>query len=126
MRRNDYEVVTTVRTLTVGLTLNGSISLPVMIGVLIVTLRMLDPISQLGELAGTVQINADAIGRVRALLAVPPLPEPAEPAGRASSCAACASATTTAPPSSTASTRRSPPAASPPSWARRGRARAPC
>ncbi|MFC7106972.1 ABC transporter ATP-binding protein [Nonomuraea rubra] len=51
---------------------------------LIVTLRMLDPISQLGELAGTVQVNADAIGRVRDLLAVPPLPEPitpAEPAG---------------------------------------------
>ncbi|GAA2826045.1 ABC transporter ATP-binding protein [Nonomuraea rubra] len=77
-------VVTAVIALTVGLTLNGSVSLPVMIGVLIVTLRMLDPISQLGELAGTVQVNADAIGRVRDLLAVPPLPEPitpAEPAG---------------------------------------------
>ncbi|NJP93120.1 ABC transporter ATP-binding protein [Nonomuraea sp. FMUSA5-5] len=73
-------VVTAVIALTVGLTLNGSISLPVMIGVLVVTLRMLDPLSQLGELAGTVQINADAIGRVRALLAVPPLPEPAAPA----------------------------------------------
>ncbi|WP_431930074.1 ABC transporter ATP-binding protein [Nonomuraea jabiensis] len=73
-------VVTAVIALTVALTLDGTIALAVMIGVLIVTLRMLEPISQLGELAGHVQINADAIGRVRALLAVPPLPEPAQPA----------------------------------------------
>ncbi|MFI6538704.1 ABC transporter ATP-binding protein [Nonomuraea sp. NPDC050547] len=77
-------VVTAVIALAVALTLQSTIALPVMIGVLIVTLRMLDPITQLGELAGHVQVNADAIGRVRALLAVPPLPEPerpAEPAG---------------------------------------------
>ncbi|MDP4509310.1 ABC transporter ATP-binding protein [Nonomuraea turcica] len=77
-------VVTAVIALTAALTLQSTITVPVMIGVLIVTLRMLDPISQLGGLAGHVQINADAIGRVRALLAVPPLPEPehpAEPAG---------------------------------------------
>ncbi|MFF4986175.1 ABC transporter ATP-binding protein [Streptosporangium saharense] len=77
-------VVTAVIALAVALTLQSAITVPVMIGVLIVTLRMLDPISQLGELAGHVQVNADAIGRVRALLAVPPLPEPvspAEPAG---------------------------------------------
>ncbi|MFE0153654.1 ABC transporter ATP-binding protein [Nonomuraea sp. NPDC059007] len=77
-------VVTAVIALAVALTLQSAIALPVMIGVLIVTLRMLDPITQLGELAGHVQVNADAIGRVRALLAVPPLPEPerpAEPAG---------------------------------------------
>ncbi|MGP3964018.1 ABC transporter ATP-binding protein [Nonomuraea sp. 3N208] len=77
-------VVTAVIALTVALTLDGTIALAVMVGVLVVTLRMLDPLSQLGELAGTVQINADAIGRVRKLLAVPPLPEPdrpAEPAG---------------------------------------------
>ncbi|MGP3916887.1 ABC transporter ATP-binding protein [Nonomuraea sp. 10N515B] len=77
-------VVTSVIALTAALTLQSSITVPVMIGVLIVTLRMLDPISQLGELAGHVQINADAIGRVRALLALPPLPEPehpTEPAG---------------------------------------------
>ncbi|RVX38688.1 ATP-binding cassette subfamily B protein [Nonomuraea polychroma] len=72
-------VVTAVIALTVALTLDGTIAVAVMIGVLIVTLRMLDPISQLGELAGLVQVNADAIGRVRKLLAVPPLPEPAEP-----------------------------------------------
>jgi ATP-binding cassette, subfamily B, bacterial IrtB/YbtQ len=72
-------VVTAVIALTAALTLQSTITVPVMIGVLIVTLRMLDPISQLGELAGHVQINADAIGRVRALLAVPPLPEPAHP-----------------------------------------------
>ncbi|GAT68723.1 ABC transporter ATP-binding protein [Planomonospora sp. ID91781] len=77
-------VVTAVIALAVAFTLQGTMTLPVMIGVLIVTLRMLDPISQLGELAGLVQINADAIGRVRALLATPPLPEPArsaEPSG---------------------------------------------
>jgi ATP-binding cassette subfamily B protein len=73
-------VVTAVIALTATLTLQSAITVPVMIGVLIVTLRMLDPISQLGEIAGHVQINADAIGRVRALLAVPPLPEPAHPA----------------------------------------------
>jgi ATP-binding cassette subfamily B protein len=77
-------VVTAVIALTVVFTLQGTMTIAVMIGLMIVTLRMLDPISQLGELAGTVQVNADAIGRVRALLAVPPLPEPitpAEPAG---------------------------------------------
>ncbi|MGN9788739.1 ABC transporter ATP-binding protein [Nonomuraea sp. ZG12] len=77
-------VVTAVIALTVAFTLQGTMTVAVMIGLLIVTLRMLDPISQLGELAGHVQVNADAIGRVRALLAVPPLPEPdrpAEPAG---------------------------------------------
>ncbi|MEV0611977.1 ABC transporter ATP-binding protein [Nonomuraea sp. NPDC050404] len=73
-------VVTAVIALTVVFTLQGTMTIAVMIGLMIVTLRMLDPISQLGELAGTVQVNADAIGRVRALLAVPPLPEPAEPA----------------------------------------------
>lgn len=73
-------IVTAVIALAVTLTLHSAITVPVMIGVLIVTLRMLDPISQLGELAGHVQVNADAIGRVRALLAVPPLPEPAHPA----------------------------------------------
>ncbi|MGI5283102.1 ABC transporter ATP-binding protein [Nonomuraea polychroma] len=73
-------VVTGVIALTATLTLQSAITVPVMIGMLIVTLRMLDPISQLGEIAGHVQINADAIGRVRALLAVPPLPEPAHPA----------------------------------------------
>ncbi|TCC50656.1 ABC transporter ATP-binding protein [Kribbella capetownensis] len=73
-------VVTAVIALTVALTLSGTIALAVMIGVLIVTLRMLEPISQLGELAGHVQVNADAIGRVRTLLAVPPLPEPVLPA----------------------------------------------
>jgi ATP-binding cassette subfamily B protein len=77
-------VVTAVIALAVAFTLQGIMTVPVMIGVLVVTLRMLDPISQLGELAGLVQVNADAIGRVRALLAVPPLPEPArsaEPSG---------------------------------------------
>jgi ATP-binding cassette subfamily B protein len=73
-------VVTAVIALAVALTLQSALTVPVMIGVLIVTLRMLDPISQLGELAGLVQVNADAIGRVRALLSVPPLPEPARPA----------------------------------------------
>ncbi|MEO3808187.1 ABC transporter ATP-binding protein [Sphaerisporangium sp. B11E5] len=73
-------VVTGVIALTVALTLDGTVALAVMAGVLIVTLRMLEPISQLGELAGHVQINADAIRRVRELLAVPPLPEPAHPA----------------------------------------------
>ncbi|WP_206184456.1 ABC transporter ATP-binding protein [Thermoactinospora rubra] len=73
-------VVTAVIALTVALTLDGTVALAVMAGVLIVTLRMLEPISQLGELAGHVQINADAIGRVRELLAVPSLPEPAHPA----------------------------------------------
>lgn len=73
-------VVTAVIALTVVLTLQGTMTIAVMIGIMIATLRMLDPISQLGELAGSVQVNADAIGRVRALLAVRPLPEPAAPA----------------------------------------------
>lgn len=77
-------VVTAIIALTVALTIDGAITVPVMIGLLVVTLRLLDPISQLGEIAGTVQVNSDAIRRVRELLAVPPLPEPerpAEPAG---------------------------------------------
>lgn len=69
-------VVTTVIALTVALTLRGELALPTMIGLLIITLRMIDPISQLGDLAGHVQVTADAIVRVRDLLAVPPLPEP--------------------------------------------------
>lgn len=69
-------VVTTVIALTVALTLRGELALPTMIGLLIITLRMIDPISQLGDLAGHVQVTADAIVRVRHLLAVPPLPEP--------------------------------------------------
>ncbi len=47
-----------------------------MIGLLIITLRMIDPISQLGDLSGHIQVTADAVSRVRELLAVPPLPEP--------------------------------------------------
>lgn len=77
-------VVTAIIALTVALALDGSITVPAAIGLLIVTLRLLDPISQLGEIAGTVQINSDALQRVRNLLEVPPLPEPghpAEPAG---------------------------------------------
>jgi len=69
-------VVTTIIAFTVVLTLRGELALPTMIGLLIITLRMIDPISQLGDLAGHVQVNADAIHRVRELLAVPPLPEP--------------------------------------------------
>jgi ATP-binding cassette subfamily B protein len=69
-------VVTAIIAFTVLLTLHGELALPTMIGLLIITLRMIDPISQLGDLAGHVQVTADAIGRVRELLAVPPLPEP--------------------------------------------------
>ena len=69
-------VLTTVIAFTVVLTLRGELALPTMIGLLIITLRMIDPISQLGDLAGHVQVTADAIVRVRELLAVPPLPEP--------------------------------------------------
>lgn len=69
-------VVTAIIALTVALTLNGELALPTMIGLLIITLRMIDPISQLGDLAGHVQVTADAIVRVRDLLAVPALPEP--------------------------------------------------
>jgi ATP-binding cassette, subfamily B, bacterial IrtB/YbtQ len=72
-------VVTAIIALTVAFAVNGSLALSTMIGLLIVTLRMIDPISQLGDLAGHVQVNADAIGRVRTLLAVPPLPEPTQP-----------------------------------------------
>lgn len=72
-------VVTTIVALTVALTLRGEVTLPTMIGLLIITLRMVDPLSQLADLAGHVQVTADAIVRVRELLAVPPLPEPAEP-----------------------------------------------
>jgi ATP-binding cassette subfamily B protein len=77
-------VVTTVIAFAVVLTLHGDLALPTMIGLLIITLRMVDPISQLGDLAGHVQVTADAIRRVRELLAVPPLREPdreAAPAG---------------------------------------------
>jgi ATP-binding cassette subfamily B protein len=73
-------VVTAIIALTVGLGVTGSLALPTMIGVLIVTLRMIDPIAGLGDLAGHVQVNADAIRRVRQLLAEPTLPEPARPA----------------------------------------------
>ncbi|KQH79380.1 cytochrome bd biosynthesis ABC transporter ATP-binding protein [Mycobacterium gordonae] len=69
-------VVTTVIAFAVMLTLRGELALPTMIGLLIITLRMIDPISQLGDLAGHVQVTADAIVRVRKLLAVPALPEP--------------------------------------------------
>lgn len=73
-------LITAVIALTVAFALGGSLALPTMIGLLIICLRMMDPISQLGDLAGYVQVNADAIGRVHALLAEPSLPEPAEPA----------------------------------------------
>jgi ATP-binding cassette subfamily B protein len=69
-------VVTAVIALAVFLTLHGDLALPAMIGLLIITLRMVDPISQLGDLAGHIQVTADAIRRVRELLAVLPLPEP--------------------------------------------------
>lgn len=73
-------VITAIIALTVALAAAGAVTLPVMIGLLVVTLRMVDPISSLGELAGMAQLNADAIRRVRELLAVPPLPEPERPA----------------------------------------------
>ena len=69
-------VVTTVIAFTVYLTLHGQLATATMIGLLIITLRMIDPISQLADLAGHVQVTADAICRVRELLAVPALPEP--------------------------------------------------
>lgn len=69
-------VVTTVIALAVVLTLRGELALSTMIGLLIITLRMIDPLWQLGDLAGHVQVTADAIVRVRELLAVSPLPEP--------------------------------------------------
>lgn len=69
-------VVTAVIAFAVMLTVRGELALPTMIGLLIITLRMIDPISQLGDLAGHVQVTADAIIRVRELLAVPALPEP--------------------------------------------------
>jgi len=72
-------VVTGIIALTVALAVHGSLALPTMIGLLVITLRMIDPISQLGDLAGHVQVNADAIRRVRELLAVPSLPEPSAP-----------------------------------------------
>lgn len=71
--------VTAVIALSVALGVAGELSVPAMIGLLLVTLRMLEPVSQLGELAGHVQINADAVRRVNDLLAVPPLPEPESP-----------------------------------------------
>jgi ATP-binding cassette subfamily B protein len=69
-------VVTVIIAFAVVLTLRGELSLPTMIGLLIITVRMIDPISTLGDLAGHVQVTADAIRRVRELLAVRPLPEP--------------------------------------------------
>ncbi|WP_205873884.1 ABC transporter ATP-binding protein [Mycobacterium camsae] len=69
-------VVTMVIALAVWLTLRGEMALPTMIGLLIITLRMIDPLAQLGDLSGHVQVTADAIVRVRELLAVPALPEP--------------------------------------------------
>lgn len=72
-------VVTAIIALTVALAVSGSLALSTMVGLLIITLRMIDPISQLGDLAGHVQVNADAIRRVRELLTVPPLPEPTHP-----------------------------------------------
>jgi ATP-binding cassette subfamily B protein len=69
-------VVTMIIVFAVVLTLRGDLALPTAIGLLIITLRMVDPISALGDLAGHVQVTADAIHRVRELLAVPPLAEP--------------------------------------------------
>ncbi|MEU7633165.1 ABC transporter ATP-binding protein [Nocardia sp. NPDC049220] len=72
-------VMTAVIALTVAFAVDGSLAVASMVGLLIITLRMLDPLAQLGDLAGHVQVNADAIRRVRALLAEPRLPEPAQP-----------------------------------------------
>jgi ATP-binding cassette, subfamily B, bacterial IrtB/YbtQ len=72
-------VVTAVVALIVWQAQNGAVAGPAVLGLFIVTLRMLDPISQLGELAGHVQVNADAVRRVRSLLTQPRLPEPAVP-----------------------------------------------
>jgi ATP-binding cassette subfamily B protein len=69
-------VVTAVIVYAVVLTLRGELALPTMIGLLIITVRMVDPLATLGDLAGHVQVTADAIRRVRELLAVRPLPEP--------------------------------------------------
>jgi ATP-binding cassette subfamily B protein IrtB len=69
-------VITSVLVLAVVLTLRDDLAPATMIGLLIITLRMIDPLAQLGDLAGHVQVTADAILRVRELLAVPSLPEP--------------------------------------------------
>lgn len=73
-------VVTAVIALTVAFAVDGSLAVASMVGLLIITLRMLDPLAQLGDLAGHVQVNADAIRRVHDLLAEPRLPEPTQPA----------------------------------------------
>lgn len=69
-------VVTTIIIFAVVLMLHGDLALPTTIGLLIITVRMIDPLSQLADLAGHIQVNADAIDRVRELLALPALPEP--------------------------------------------------
>jgi ATP-binding cassette subfamily B protein len=74
-------VVTAVIVYAVVLTLRGELALPTMIGLLIITVRMVDPLATLGDLAGHVQVTADAISRVRELLAVRPLPEPEPESG---------------------------------------------
>lgn len=60
--------------------LDGSLSLAALLTVIVVALRMTEPISALAETGGMVQIAVAGLGRVQELMDEPLLPEPDRPA----------------------------------------------
>ncbi|PXY36397.1 ABC transporter ATP-binding protein [Prauserella flavalba] len=61
------------------LLLDGTLGVADVVAVLVLAVRFLEPLGNLVELIGALHAMDNAVGRVGALLATPPLPEPAEP-----------------------------------------------
>ncbi|MER5771117.1 ABC transporter ATP-binding protein [Streptomyces sp. NPDC001985] len=73
-------VLTAVLALVVHLALGGGADLAVLLAVMVLAVRFVEPLTAVAEIAGGLRIAAVGMRRFRDLLAVEPLPEPAEAA----------------------------------------------
>ncbi|MFE2295703.1 ABC transporter ATP-binding protein [Streptomyces sp. NPDC059452] len=73
-------VLTAVLALTVMLALGGGGDIAVLIAVMVLAVRFVEPLTAVAEVAGGLRIAAVGLRRFRELLDTPPLPEPERPA----------------------------------------------
>ncbi|MGV9317148.1 ABC transporter ATP-binding protein, partial [Streptomyces sp. NPDC003691] len=73
-------VLTAVLALTVMLALGGGGDIAVLIAVMVLAVRFVEPLTAVAEVAGGLRIAGVGLRRFREVLDIPPLPEPARPA----------------------------------------------
>ncbi|MFD7548782.1 ABC transporter ATP-binding protein [Streptomyces sp. NPDC059816] len=73
-------VLTAVLALTVMLALDGGDDIAVLIAVMVLAVRFVEPLTAVAEVAGGLRIATVGLRRFREVLDVPPLPEPGSPA----------------------------------------------